>query len=152
MLGVLQGDTFAHKCTYFAKGGIGNGTFVFNRWMGQYLVGMGATVHSLDCVDPVGRVGFFIWRAANDKTSLAQVREPHVSIRDENLESVIVAELPGVGEEEISINVEEGFIVSIETTGARKYATTVPLSETVNAATLRKTYQNGLLELRLQKA
>ena len=87
-----------------------------------------------------------------EQPSLSQVREPRVSIRVENLESVIVAELPGVGAEEIRVNVEEGFIVSIETTGARKYATTVPLSESVNAASLRKTYQNGLLELRLQKA
>ena len=100
----------------------------------------------------LGVLAFLIWRAADGKTSLAQVREPRVSIRDENLESVIVAELPGVGEEEIRVNVEEGFIVSLETTGARKYATTVPLSETVNAGSLRKTYQNGLLELRLQKA
>jgi HSP20 family protein len=97
-------------------------------------------------------LAFFIWHAAKEQPAISQVREPRVSIRDENLESVIVAELPGVSEEEIRVNVEEGFIVSLETTGARKYATTVPLSENVNAASLRKTYHNGLLELRLQKA
>jgi HSP20 family protein len=83
---------------------------------------------------------------------MAQAREPRVDLYDQDQESILVAELPGVSEEEIRVNVEEGFLVSLETTGARKYATTVPLSETVNAASLRKTYQNGLLELRLQKA
>jgi HSP20 family protein len=82
---------------------------------------------------------------------MAQAREPRVDLYDQDQESILVAELPGVSEEEIRVNVEEGFLVSLETTGARKYATTVPLSETVNAASLRKTYQNGLLELRLQK-
>jgi HSP20 family molecular chaperone IbpA len=99
-----------------------------------------------------GALAVAFWHTAKNKTSLDDVREPRVIIRDENLESVIVAELPGVREDEIKVDVEEGFIVSLETTGALKYATTVPLSETVNAASLRKTYQNGLLELRLQKA
>jgi len=99
----------------------------------------------------LGILAFLVWRATSN-SSMALVREPRVDLYDQDQESILVAELPGVSEEEIRVNVEEGFLVSLETTGARKYATTVPLSETVNAASLRKTYQNGLLELRLQKA
>ena len=125
----------------FSMGGWSNGWWMW----GQPLVLLTALIL-------LGVLAFLIWRAAKGKTSLAQVREPRVDLYDQDQESILVAELPGVSEEEIRVNVEEGFLVSLETTGARKYATTVPLSETVNVASLRKTYQNGLLELRLQKA
>jgi len=100
----------------------------------------------------VGVLVFLIWRAGNDKPATLPVREPLVNIRDEGQTSIVVAELPGVGEDEIRVNVEEGFIVSLETTGERKYAATIPLSESVIAATLQKMFRNGVLELRLQKA
>ncbi|MBM3127329.1 MAG: Hsp20/alpha crystallin family protein [Chloroflexi bacterium] len=100
----------------------------------------------------LGPLVFLIWYATRGWPSSSQVREPRVDICDDDQVSILTAELPGVDEEEILVNVEEGFIVSLETTGERKYATTIPLSESVIAATLQKTLRNGVLELRLQKA
>jgi len=82
---------------------------------------------------------------------VAEVREPLVDLFDEGQEIVLVAELPGVGEEEIHIEVQDD-ILSLETAGERKYAKEILLPEAVDATTLRKKYRNGILELRLKKA
>jgi HSP20 family protein len=81
---------------------------------------------------------------------VAEIREPLVDLFDEEQEVVVVAELPGVAEEEIHIRVQDD-ILSLETTGERKYAKEILLPGTVEATTLRKTYRNGILELRLRK-
>lgn len=90
-------------------------------------------------------------RATEEGPVVAEVREPLVDVFDEGQEIVVVAELPGVGEEEIHIEVQDD-ILSLETTGERQYAKEILLSETVDATTLQKAYKNGILELRLKKA
>ena len=78
------------------------------------------------------------------------VREPMVDTFDESAEIVVVAELPGVAESEISVDVQDD-ILSIQTTGTYKYAKEVLLSSAVDPGTLSKSYKNGILELRLKK-
>ncbi|MDP3047788.1 MAG: archaeal heat shock protein Hsp20 [Chloroflexota bacterium] len=90
-------------------------------------------------------------RATEAGPVVAEVREPLVDVFDEGQEIVVAAELPGVGEEEIRVAVQDD-ILSLETTGERKYAKEILLSGPVDAATLKKTYKNGILELRLRKA
>jgi len=90
-------------------------------------------------------------RTTDEGPMVAEVREPLVDLFDEGQEIVVVGELPGVDEEEIYIEVQDD-ILSLETTGERKYAKEILLPEAVDAATLRKTYRNGILELRLRKA
>ena len=90
-------------------------------------------------------------RATEAGPVVAEVREPLVDVFDEGQEIVVAAELPGVGEEEIRVAVQDD-ILSLETTGERKYAKEILLSGPVDAATLKKTYKNGILELRLKKA
>lgn len=82
---------------------------------------------------------------------VAEAREPMVDVFDEEGEVVVVVELPGVGDEEIEIDVQDD-ILSLKTLGERKYAKEVLLPETVDAATLQQTHKNGILELRLAKA
>ena len=81
---------------------------------------------------------------------VAEVREPLVDHFDEGEEFVVVAEMPGVSEEDIRVEIKDD-ILSLETTGERKYAKEIQLSESVDATTLKKTYKNGILELRLKK-
>jgi HSP20 family protein len=90
-------------------------------------------------------------RTTEEGPVVAEVREPLVDVFDEEQEIVIVAELPGVGEEEVRIEIQDD-ILSLETTGERKYAKEILLPEPVDAATLQKAYKNGILELRLKKA
>lgn len=81
---------------------------------------------------------------------VAEVREPLVDVFDEAQEIVIAAELPGVGENEIHIDIQDD-VLSLETSGERKYAKEILLPAAVDASSLQKTYKNGILELRLQK-
>ena len=89
-------------------------------------------------------------QATEEGPVVAEVREPLVDLFDEAEEIVITVELPGVGEEEVQIEVEED-ILSLETTGERKYAKEILLPEAVDTTSLQKTFRNGILELRLKK-
>lgn len=82
---------------------------------------------------------------------VTDVREPLADVFDEETEVVVVAELPGASEEEISIAVE-GRLLKIETKGEIHYAKEVELPASVQAAPAKKVYRNGLLEIRLTKA
>jgi len=63
---------------------------------------------------------------------------------------MLVVELPGVAEAEISVELN-GDMVTVETTGARKYVKDIALEEAVDGATLRREYRDGLLTLKLAR-
>jgi HSP20 family protein len=81
---------------------------------------------------------------------VAEIREPLVDLFDEEAELVVVAELPGVSEDEISIAIQ-GDILILETTGARKFARDVLLPSVVDETHFQQVYRNGILEIRLKK-
>ncbi len=89
-------------------------------------------------------------RATEEGPEVAEVREPLVDVFDEEREMLVVAELPGVGEEEIRVEIQDD-VLSLETTGEHKYAKEILLSRSVDAASMRRSYKNGILELRLKK-
>ena len=90
-------------------------------------------------------------RTTEEGPEVSDVREPLEDLFDEGQEILIVFELPGVAEEEIQTEVQ-GDILSLQTTGQRKYAKELLLPCLVQADSLRKTYRNGMLEVRLTKA
>ena len=77
-------------------------------------------------------------------------RVPVVDVFEEAQETMLIVELPGVNEAEISVELNDD-IVMVETTGARKYVKDIVLEEVVDGATLRREYRDGLLTLRLAK-
>ena len=89
-------------------------------------------------------------RATEEGPEVAEVREPLVDVFAEALEIVVAAELPGVGEEEIRVEIQDD-VLSLETTGEHKYAKEILLSAPVDTANMQKSYKNGILELRLKK-
>jgi HSP20 family protein len=89
-------------------------------------------------------------RATEEGPEVAEVREPLVDLFDEEDEIVVVIELPGVGEEEIQVEIHDD-VLGVETTGQRKYAKEILLPGAVQAEGLRQVYRNGILELRLNK-
>ena len=90
-------------------------------------------------------------RTTEEGPTITEVREPLVDVFDEELEIVLVAELPGVSEGEIRVEIQDD-ILSVETVGERKYVKEILMSEPVDPASLQQTYKNGILELRLRKA
>lgn len=89
-------------------------------------------------------------RSTDEGPVVAEVREPLVDVFDEGQEMIIVAELPGVSEDEIRVEIQDDVLI-LETTGERKYAKEFLLLDTVDATTLQRAYKNGILELRLKK-
>lgn len=90
-------------------------------------------------------------RKTEEGPVVADVREPLVDMFDEDTEILIVAELPGVSEAQVQVELQDD-ILTITTTGDRRYAKEILLSAPITPDSLRQTYTNGILELRLQKA
>jgi HSP20 family protein len=89
-------------------------------------------------------------RATESGPEVAEAREPLVDMFDEADELVVVAELPGVDEADILVEVRDDVLV-LETTGDRKFAKELLLSCVVDPAQVQRTYRNGILEIRLKK-
>ena len=82
---------------------------------------------------------------------VVDTREPIIDVFDENGSVLVIAELPGVGENEIEV-AAEGDILSLTTTGQRRYAKEILLPVAVDATTISKSYTNGILEVHAKKA
>lgn len=81
-----------------------------------------------------------------------EVREPLVDVFDEKGAIRLIAELPGVTQEEISVEVR-GDILNLKAEGKeRKYAKEILLPAKVKPESLQKSFRNGVLEITLQKA
>ncbi|MEJ2124487.1 MAG: Hsp20/alpha crystallin family protein [Alphaproteobacteria bacterium] len=82
---------------------------------------------------------------------VSDVREPLVDVFDEDGEVLVIAEMPGVAEKDITVKVS-GETLKLTTKGEFHYSKEVELPAKVKARSIRKTYRNGLLEMRLTKA
>lgn len=79
-----------------------------------------------------------------------ETREPIIDLFEEGESIQIVAELPGVTESEIHYEVH-GDVVSLSTTGKRKYNKEILLKCPVEANSACLSYRNGMMELKLKK-
>ena len=78
-------------------------------------------------------------------------REPLTDVFDEKDEVVVIAEIPGVSEDGVSVDLK-GDILEISAVGKnRKYRKEVLLPVQVMKETLSYTYKNGILEVRIKK-
>jgi HSP20 family protein len=105
-------------------------------------VGLGGEPH----VERFGNI-----RSTREGPEIVDVREPLIDVFDEETEIVVVAELPGVKEEAIEIDVR-GDVLALSSSGERRYAKEVLLPSPVDPSSMRRSLKNGLLELRLKKS
>jgi len=78
-------------------------------------------------------------------------REPLIDVMEQNDRVIIIAELPGVTQEEINIKVTDyNVTIQVEST-KRKYAKTIDLPAPVDSNSVTTSYNNGILEILLQK-
>ncbi len=81
-----------------------------------------------------------------------EVREPIVDLFDEQGYIRLIAEVPGVSEEGLSIELK-GDILSLNAAGKeRQYAKEILLPCPVKKETLQRSFRNGILEITLEKA
>lgn len=78
-------------------------------------------------------------------------REPLTDIFDEKDEILIIAEIPGVQGEGISLDLQGDILEISAVSKNRKYRKEVLLSQQVRKENLSHTYKNGILEVRIKK-
>jgi len=78
-------------------------------------------------------------------------REPITDVFDEDHEIRIYAEMPGVNEADIKLDLTEDILDISAQTGDRKYHKEVLLPAKVQADTMTSSYANGILEIKVKK-
>jgi len=78
-------------------------------------------------------------------------REPVVDVFDEEDHILIVAEIPGVSEDDISAEIEGDILKLSAESGDRKYSKEILLSSKVKDDKIESSYKNGILEIKLIK-
>jgi len=80
-----------------------------------------------------------------------EVREPMIDVFDEEDHILVIAELPGVSENEIKIEVAGDILNLTASDKDRKYAKEILLPGKVNPDSVKTSYNNGILEITLEK-
>src|SRR3990172_6307914 len=97
-------------------------------------------------VEPVGNI-----KKTPKGPRVEEEREPITDVFDEKEEVVVMAEMPGINEEGISLDLK-GDILEIKAVGKdRKYHKEVLLPSKVKSETLTSAYKNGILEIKIKK-
>jgi len=78
-------------------------------------------------------------------------REPITDVFNEDKEIRIYAEMPGVNEADIKLDLKEDILDISAQTGDRKYHKEVLLPSRVQADTMTSSYNNGILEIKVKK-
>lgn len=97
-------------------------------------------------VEPFGNI-----KKTPEGPKVEQEREPITDIFDENEEIRVYAEMPGVNEENIKLDLKEDILDISAQSGDRKYHKEVLLSAKVKPETLTSSYKNGILEVKMEK-
>ncbi len=82
---------------------------------------------------------------------VAEVREPIVDVFDEGERLVVIAELPGIEETDIHLEVKDDILALTAEAKDRKYSKEVLLPSSVDAESMESLYKNGILEIKLRK-
>jgi HSP20 family protein len=80
-----------------------------------------------------------------------EVREPIVDVFDEEDYILVIAELPGVSEDEIKVEVAGDILNLTASDRDRKYAKEILLPGKVKSDSMKTSYKNGVLEVTLGK-
>ncbi len=92
-----------------------------------------------------------IKKTERGSVEVAEVREPIVDVFDEGDYLMVIAELPGVEESDIHLEIK-GDILDLKAEGKdRKYSKEVLLPSEVEADSMEIQYKSGILEIKLRK-
>jgi len=80
-----------------------------------------------------------------------EIREPIVDVFDEKDHILVIVELPGVSVENIKINLEGDILKLSAENIERKYAKEVLLPSKGKKESMKSSYKNGMLEIKLEK-
>ncbi len=80
-----------------------------------------------------------------------EVREPMVDVFEERDHVLVVAEMPGISEEDVQLGLQDDILTITAARGDKKYHKEVLLPANVAKEKMTHTCRNGLLEIRLGK-
>ncbi len=97
-------------------------------------------------VEPFGNI-----KKSPKGPTVEEEREPITDVFDEKEEVRVYAEMPGVSEEDVKLDLKGDILDISAQSGERKYHKEVLLPAKVKPETLRSNYKNGILEVRMKK-
>jgi len=83
--------------------------------------------------------------------TVEEEREPITDVFDEKEEVRVYAEIPGVNEEDIKLDLKGDILDVLAKSGDRKYHKEILLPAKVKSETLISSYKNGILEVKIRK-
>jgi len=113
---------------------------------GVFGVSVKTAVGGKTIVEPFGNV-----KKTPQGPKVEEEREPITDVFDEDQEIRIYAEMPGVNQKDIKLDLKEDILVISAQTGDRKYHKEVLLPAKVQADTMASSYNNGILEVKVKK-
>ena len=84
--------------------------------------------------------------------AVTETREPLVDVLDEGGHIRVIAEMPGVEEDDVRVKVEGDILEISASRGARQYHKEVLLPAAASPQNVATSYRNGILDVRLAKA
>lgn len=85
---------------------------------------------------------------ATGKSSVHEVREPMVDIFEEDDHTLIVAEMPGIGAEDIQIEIQDDLLTLSAQKGEKKFRKEILLPRAFTKEQLKVVCNNGVVEIR----
>lgn len=79
------------------------------------------------------------------------VREPMTDLFDEGTFFLVVAEMPGINEKDIQLEIKGDILTITGQTGDKKYYKEISISSLVDEKKIEKSYKNGIFEVKLWK-
>ena len=113
---------------------------------GVFGVSVKTAVGGKTIVEPFGNV-----KKTPQGPKVEEEREPITDVFDEDQEIRIYAEMPGVNQKDIKLDLKEDILDISAQTGDRKYHKEVLLPAKVQADTMASSYNNGILEVKVKK-
>jgi HSP20 family protein len=99
-------------------------------------------------VEPFGNV---VRDGKTSEATVSEVREPAIDLIEEPDHTLVVAEMPGVGAEDVKVEAHDDVLDLTATHGTKKYRKEILLSHPTEAEKVTVTINNGIAEIRCPK-
>jgi HSP20 family protein len=99
-------------------------------------------------IEPFGNIHRDI---KSGRTEVQEVREPMVDVFEEGDHLLVVAELPGIGKEDVRIDVKDDVLTISAERGDKKYRKEVLLPHSLSKQKMQVSCNNGVLEIKCPK-
>jgi len=99
-------------------------------------------------VEPFGNIGK---DKATGRSVVHEIREPMVDVFDEADHVLVVAEMPGIGPDEVRVEVRDDVLILSAEKGDRKYRKEVLLPQSLRREKIKISGQNGILQIKCMK-